>query len=175
MDAYADQYADYIEKKTETVVEDSEQKAIAYTINTCKDEVKGVFKDYIAEAADHLESEAVREALKRIPSGLPLLPPWGWWATMNVWYIDVQGEIPYLTVYDADNVPVPDAILGHKAIAYTRRWQEVRGPRGEVLGYDEPIDFEQKTCTFIIVPPGEQGIGDKIGGWDEKSEGFDAT
>ena len=127
----------------------------------------------MAEAADHLESEAIRDALKRIPSGLPLLPPWGWWATMNVWYIDIQGEIPALTVYDVDNVPVPDPILGHQATAYVRRWQRVTGTDGELLGYDEPIRFRQKTCTFIIVPPGEQGIGDKIGGWDEKSEGFD--
>ena len=112
LDDYADQYSDYIETKTETVVEEAEQKAISSTINACKEEVKGVFKDYMAEAADHLESEAIRDALKRIPSGLPLLPPWGWWATMNVWYIDVQGEIPDLTVYDVDNVPVPDPILG---------------------------------------------------------------
>ncbi|HEY3421760.1 MAG TPA: hypothetical protein VGK13_01280, partial [Methanocellaceae archaeon] len=172
LDDYADQYSDYIETRTEAVVEEAEQKAISSAIDACREEVKGAFKDYMAEAADHLESEAIRDALKRIPSGLPLLPPWGWWATMNVWYIDVQGEIPELTVYDVDNVPVPDPILGHNATAYVRRWQRITGMDGDMLGYYEPIKFRQRTCTFIIVPPGEQGIGDKIGGWEEKSEGF---
>ena len=134
LDEYADQYSDYIETKTETVVEDAEQKAISSAINACREEVKGVFKDYMAEAADHLESEAIRNALKRIPSGLPLLPPWGWWATMNVWYIEIQGEIPALTVYDVDSVPVPDPILGHQATAYVRKWQRVTGTRWRAAG-----------------------------------------
>jgi hypothetical protein len=172
LDAYVDQYAGYIETKTETMVIDAEQKAISATINACKEKIKGAFKDYMAEAASHAESQAIREALKRIPMGLPLLPPWGWWATMNVWYIDVQGQIPYLTVYDADTTPVPDPILGHKAIAYTRRQSVIKDDSGIVLGKNTPVKFHVETCAFIIVPPGEQGIGDKTGGWDEKSHGF---
>ncbi len=27
--------------------------------------------------------------------------------------------------------------------------------------------------TFVLVPPGVQGVGDKAGGWDEKSAGYD--
>jgi hypothetical protein len=89
-----------------------------------------------------------------------------------VWYIDVQGQIPYLTVYDADTTPVPDPILGHKAIAYTRRQSVIKDDSGIVLGKNTPVKFHVETCAFIIVPPGEQGIGDKTGGWDEKSHGF---
>jgi hypothetical protein len=94
---------------------------------------------------------------------------------MNVWYIEVQGEIPCLTVYDADITPVPDPLLGHKAIAYTRRHSVVKDGKGTVLGKNTPVRFNVETCTFIIVPPGEQGIGDKTGGWDEHSTGFRKT
>jgi hypothetical protein len=91
---------------------------------------------------------------------------------MNVWYIEIKGEIPYLAVYDTDNVPIPDPILGHRATLYVRRPETIRDDRG-ILGLNEPVHFNVKTCVFILVPPGEQGIGDKWGGWDEKSPGFD--
>lgn len=174
VDQYVDAYGDYVAGKVEETVLGAEQRAISSAINALNGRIKQVVKDFTAEAMDHAENEAVKAALKRIPSGLPLLPPWGWWATMNVWYIEIQGEIPCLTVYDVDNVPVPDTVLGHRAIAYTRRDIAIFGPDGLELGRNEPIKFSQKTCTFIIVPPGERGIGDKIGGWDEKSSGFDS-
>ncbi len=115
----------------------------------------------------------LENALSLVPSGLPLLPPWGWWATLNVWYIEVEGEIPVFTVYDADVEPVPDPVFGGRAMAYTRRHEVIRDDRGQTIGKNEPIRFSQHTCTFIIVPPGPQGVGDKAGGWDEKSPGFD--
>ena len=172
-DQYVDTYGDYIEGKTEEAVTGAEEKAVSYVINAMSDRIKQAFKDFTAEAADHAEDQAVNAALKRIPMGLPLLPPWGWWATMNVWYIEIKGEIPYLAVYDTDNEPVPDAILGQRATVYVRRPMLDIRDGDDILGNNEPIRFDQQTCVFIIVPPGEQGIGDKSGGWEEKSPGFD--
>src|SRR5271157_185671 len=172
-DQYVDSYGDYIEGKTEEAVTGAEEKAISGAINGLRDSIKQAFKDYMAEAASHVEDAAVNDALKRIPSGLPLLPPWGWWATMNVWYIEIKGEIPYLAAYDTDNEPVPDAILGQRATVYVRRPTIDIREGDVVLGNNEPVRFCQRTCVFIVVPPGEQGIGDKSGGWDEKSPGFD--
>jgi len=126
----------------------------------------------MAEAAGEAGDAAISAALKRIPMGLPLLPPWGWWATMNLWYIEIYGEIPYLAVYDTDNEPIPDPVLGQRATVYVRRpMLDIR--EGEIAGENEPIRFHVRTGTFIVVPPGPQGIGDKLGGWDEKSPGFD--
>ncbi len=115
----------------------------------------------------------LKKPWERYPSGLPLLPPYGWWATLNVWYIEVQGEIPVFTVYDADVEPVPDPIFGGIAMSYTRRHQAIYDDNGSMLGCNEPLKFTAKTSTFILVPPGLQGVGDKAGGWDEKSPGFD--
>jgi hypothetical protein len=85
----------------------------------------------------------------------------------------VQGEIPVFTVYDADAEPVPDPVFGGRAIAYTRRHEAIRDDQGHTIGMNEPVRFSLRTGTFILVPPGAQGVGDKTGGWDEKSQGFD--
>ncbi len=172
-DQYVDSYGDYIEGKAEEAILGAEERALSYVIDTLKDSIKQAFGDFAAAAADKAEDAVVGAALKRIPMGLPLLPPYGWWATMNVWYIEVIGEIPYLAVYDVDSEPVPDPILGQRATAYVRRPMLDIREGGVIMGSNEPVRFRQQTCTFIIVPPGAQGIGDKLGGWDEKSPGFD--
>ncbi|BAI63023.1 conserved hypothetical protein [Methanocella paludicola SANAE] len=171
-DEYVDAYGDYIAGKAEEAILGAEERAVSYVISTLSDSVKGVFKDFMAEAADKTGDAAISAALKRIPMGLPLLPPWGWWATMNLWYIEIYGEIPYLAVYDTDSEPIPDPVLGQRATVYVRRpMLDIR--EGEIMGSNEPVRFHIRTCTFIVVPPGPQGIGDKLGGWDEKSPGFD--
>jgi hypothetical protein len=171
---YVDEYGDYIAGKAEEAILGAEERAISYVITKVSDSVKGVFKDFIAEAAGKAGDAAISAALKRIPMGLPLLPPWGWWATMNLWYIEIYGEIPYLAVYDTDNEPIPDPVLGQRATVYVRRpMLDIR--EGEITGDNEPVRFHIQTCTFIVVPPGPQGIGDKLGGWDEKSPGFDGA
>jgi hypothetical protein len=169
---YVDCYGEYIEAKAEEAIMGAEDKALDSAISRLSDEIKRAFNDYMAEAASRAGDAAIEAALRRIPMGLPLLPPYGWWATMNVWYIEIYGEIPYLAVYDTDNEPVPDALLGQRATVYVRRPMLIQDEDG-IAGRNEPVRLHQQTCTFIIVPPGAQGIGDKLGGWDEKSPGFD--
>ncbi|MDI6897734.1 DUF7286 family protein [Methanocella conradii] len=169
---YVDCYGDYIEAKAEEAIMGAEEKALTSVVSALSDDIKQAFKDYMAEAASKDEDAAIGAALKRIPMGLPLLPPYGWWATMNVWYIEIYGEIPYLAVYDTDNEPVPDALLGQRATVYVRRPMLIH-EGNDIAGRNEPIRFHHQTCTFIIVPPGAQGVGDKLGGWEEKSTGFD--
>ena len=171
-DRYVDYYCDYLAGKAEKSVNMAIDKAVTGTVKALSDRAREVFKDYMAGSAGRMEDEAVQKALGRIPCGLPLLPPFGWWATMNLWYIEARGEIPYLAAYDTDNVPIPDPLLGQRATAYVRRPEVIRDEMG-ILGSNEPICFSLKTGVFIVVPPGEQGIGDKSGGWDEKSPGFD--
>lgn len=176
-DGYVDEYTDYVSRRVRDQVQNAEREAIRSVIDSVKGQVKGVINDFSQAAAEKVvqagTEAALGQAMSKVPSGVPLLPPYGWWATMNVWYIEVQGDIPYLTVYDADNEAVPNPVFGHEAPCYTRRWQMVTDPDGTVLGRNEPIRFCVKTCTFILVPPGPQGVGDKAGEWDEKSEGFE--
>ncbi|MBN1281171.1 MAG: hypothetical protein JXA00_05935 [Candidatus Thermoplasmatota archaeon] len=113
-----------------------------------------------------------------IPSGLPLLPPFGWWCTLNVWYIEVAGQIPFFTVVDTQDETLAHPFWGHTAQAYSR----TRGARyvdlnndgdlsaEELIGKNHPVDFSYATGSFIVVPPGKTGVGDRSGGWDELDE-----
>jgi hypothetical protein len=42
----------------------------------------------------------------------------------------------------------------------------------EIIGKNYPIEFKFTTGTFIVVPPGPKGIGDRSGGIDESSQEF---
>jgi hypothetical protein len=174
---YVDEYQAYVVRVTEEKVAGATHRAIAQVTGKLKDEIQDTFRDFSTSATEKIlvdgANAALEKALGLIPSGLPLLPPWGWWATLNVWYIEVHGEIPVFTVYDTDVEPVPDPVFGGRAIAYTRRHDVIRDDQGRAIGTNEPLRFSLRTGTFILVPPGAQGVGDKSGGWDEKSPGFD--
>ncbi len=174
---YVDEYQAYVVRITEEKVAGATHKAISQVTGKLKDEIRDTFRDFSASATEKILKDgadaALEKALGLVPSGLPLLPPWGWWATLNVWYIEVQGEIPVFTVYDADVEPVPDPVFGGRAIAYTRRHEVIQDDQGQTIGTNEPLRFSLHTGTFILVPPGARGVGDKAGGWDEKSPGFD--
>jgi hypothetical protein len=172
----SEEYIDYMAEKTKDMVVRAEEIAVAKTIDKLSDNIKNAFTSYTKKALEKAEkevlSEAMKKALGRVPNGLPLLPPWGWWATLNIWYIDVYGDIPYLAVYDTDT-SIPNPIFGHEAQFYTRYNKQVFDDNLTQIGDNMPISFQTSTCTFIVVPPGMQGVGDKIGGWEEKSEGYD--
>jgi hypothetical protein len=113
---------------------------------------------------------------KFIPAGLPLLPYIGWVITLNVWYIDVSGEIPYFQVVDTYDETNPDPFWGHSAQEYVRRHDKIFmliDDTGipKLIGINTPVSFDYSTVTIAIVPPNKlTGMGDRVGGWDEISE-----
>ncbi|MCD6172055.1 MAG: hypothetical protein J7J36_06575, partial [Thermoplasmata archaeon] len=136
--------------------------------NLLKEKVKNVASEGI---------EKIVKLNKLIPAGLPILPPFGWWCTLNVWYMEVSGYIPYFKVIDVSSETMPNAIKGGEAIEYVRKFIPDEDERaikidGLTIGYHKPISFGFKTGTFIIVPPGKTGVGDRIGGYDEKNYGI---
>ena len=175
VDSYQDMYANYIASKVEAVTADACERAIEGSISDHEEEITAMFKDFVAVADRYVEKESVKTALKAVPMGVPLLPPYGYWATLNVWYIEVDGEIPVFTVYDADCEPIPDPVFGHHAISHTRQRDLSIDDGYGIVGDNEPLKFHTETCTFIIVPPGKSGVGDRIGGWDEKSPGYNRS
>lgn len=115
---------------------------------------------------DHAkEKELITIGLRNInlfgPSGLPLLPPIApWFATLNIWTIEVQGRINKFEVQDIDNEVHPDSIFGHGAQVYVRKRGVVEDPanNNNYVGDNSPIEFSFTTGTFIVVPP--KSIGD---------------
>lgn len=166
-------YSAYIGNKTRLLSGDASDKSVASTLSGMNGSVEACFGKFVNSSAGLESDPAISAALKSIPLGLPLLPPYGYWATLNVWYIEADGELVDLVLYDADCEPVPDPVFGHRATLYRRQRDIIDDGMG-VLGSNEPVRFNVKTATFIVVPAGGAGVGDRTGGWDEKSPGYGA-
>jgi hypothetical protein len=119
-------------------------------------------------------------ALNTIPlknGGQQVLPPSPstvWVVTTNMWKIRVKGEFHQFQLHDFDNECHPHPIFGHEAQIYSREdYVDIRDPAtGSVLGDNMAIKFEFTTGTFIFVPPGPKGVGDRReGGTIENSIG----
>ena len=119
-------------------------------------------------------------ALNTIPlinGGQQVLPPspsTAWVATTNIWKIRVKGRFHQFHLYDFDNECHPHPIFGHEAQIYSRKYDvDIRDPAtGSIVGHNNPIQFEFTTGTFIFVPPGPKGVGDRLeGGTIENSIG----
>jgi hypothetical protein len=97
------------------------------------------------------------------PTGLPVLPTMEpWIATVNMWSIDVEGEYVKFEVQDGDNEVHPDPIFGHEVQVYVREEIPVYDPITKLpIGDNLRIKFNFTTGTFIVVPPGRTGVGDK--------------
>jgi hypothetical protein len=157
------------------------------TIDECFSNIDSELQDKLDDSADKLTGKAAEKVEKRletamrcVPAGLPLLPP-NWVCTVNLWEYDVKGMYKSFSVVDMDNECLVDPFFGHKGQMYVRGRNEVFHPidkdsRGLpiFLGYNEPIYFEFTGYSGSVVGPGPKGVGDKIGGREEKSPGYDS-
>ncbi len=77
-------------------------------------------------------------------------------------------------IIDADNECHPNPMFGHEAQVYIRKLdREIYDPATDsFIGDNMPMTFEFTTGTFIFVPAGPKGVGDRKGeGTNEKSIG----
>ncbi|MFO7677072.1 MAG: hypothetical protein R6V50_01635 [Thermoplasmatota archaeon] len=151
------------------------QLAITETIHNLRDILKDQF-NILSEKLEEWASDEISKIVSQfIPAGLPILPYIGWIITLNVWYVNVYGQIPYFQVVDAYDETLSHPFWGHIAQGYERRHSAIRiDINGDgipnYIGDNTPVDFEYKTATIAIVPPNKlTGMGDRIGGWDELS------
>ncbi|WP_321418292.1 hypothetical protein [uncultured Methanomethylovorans sp.] len=84
------------------------------------------------------------------------------------------------TLVDMDNECIVDPFFGHKGQMYVREDENVRHPSKVnldgspiSLGDNVPIYFAFNGYSATVVGPGPKGVGDKIGGREEKSPGYD--
>jgi hypothetical protein len=124
-------------------------------------------------------SKKLETALRCVPSGLPLLPP-NWVCTVNVWEYDVKGRYKSFTIIDVDNECIVDPFFGHKAQVYVREYKRINHPTKKnldgssvFLGINIPITFAFDGYAATVVGPGPKGVGDKVGGREEKSADYD--
>lgn len=171
-------YEEIIREKILLYVKMSLKGAISEAISMVSDEIKNLYTDMsellenkIRGMAQGIAEQTVKKINSIIPAGLPILPPFGWWCTINVWYVEVSGEIPYFKVIDSSLDSVPNYLKGNEPMEYVRTMLEetITTREGVIVGDSLPIEFGFKTGTFIVVPPGGTGVGDRVGGWDENN------
>lgn len=156
------------------------------TIDECFSNIDDELQAKLDDSADKLTGRAAETVEKRletamrcVPAGLPLLPP-NWVCTVNIWEYDVKGRYKSFSVVDMDNECIVDPFFGHKAQAYVRKKDRIFHPTkisldGKLIdiGDNTPVSFEFTGYSATVVGPGPKGVGDKIGGRDERSQGYD--
>nr|WP_049938220.1 hypothetical protein [Halorhabdus tiamatea] len=109
----------------------------------------------------------------RIAGGLPLLPvPTHWYATVNVWDVDVSGAYTRLEV-DA-NVGSPTKTTATTYVRENRTVSVDIAGESRRLGRGEPIDFTTRSVLIVVTPTGV-GVGDTDGENPECSPTYPAV
>ncbi len=148
-----------------------------------REEVKRVVGDTVANAtkrgADRIKDRWFGKVLSDVHAGLPVAPvPGYWYATANVWHVEVKGGYAKFTVRTPQGSPLETG-SSDRGVTYVRKTGRVRidvdddGDR-EVLGRTTPVSFETSTVVVVVVPPGPPGVGDTDGDADERSPGWSA-
>ncbi len=139
-----------------------------------QDEIGKVLKDTVSETARVTIEERLGGSLGRLPAGLPVAPaPGFWYATINLWRVEVAGEYARFTVRVPRGTPdVPGAQLNY--VRESGRVElDVDGDGSpERLGRTTRVRFRTGTEVAIAVPPGPQGVGDVDGNGIEESAGW---
>ncbi len=155
------------------------------TIDSSFEAINNELQGMVDESVDQLSEDVAERVSKRlektmnmVPAGLPVIPP-NWVFTINVWTYDVVGYYNQFRVIDNDNEVIFDPYFGHVGQVYVRQEEDVYHPFkkdefGFVLkvGKNMPMHFEFGGYAATIVGPGPKGVGDKVGGKTEESEGY---
>ena len=138
-------------------------------------EVAETLVENAVEEGVSVASEAVEERwgdqYVSVPAGLPMAPvPGYWYATVNGWKVDVDGE------YARFAVSVPDRV-GEEPLTYQRDGSAVEfdvtgDGEPERLGEASRVSFTLTTYVVVVVPPGGSGVGDVDGVMFDESEGW---
>ncbi|PSP93815.1 hypothetical protein BRC91_08980 [Halobacteriales archaeon QS_4_62_28] len=152
------------------------------TVNESRSATHLVARELAREVASRKAAQATKraygKALKRsfgaMPSGLPLAPaPSYWYATMNVWHVDVRGEYARFGVRASQGRPTTPG----GEFSYVRDGAPVtldvnQDGRPERLGRATRVSFNVSATVPVVVPPGKTGVGDVNGVTVEQSSGW---
>jgi hypothetical protein len=167
--------ADRLETRLDTAVADTLRTPAATVAEDRVVETLTRVKDRAATRASEaatrrLARTRLNETLGAVPAGVPVAPvPGYWYATVNVWEVNVRGAYARFTVRTERGAPTPGS-----AVRYVRDGSVVRldvdgDGRPERLGRDERVDFRTRTVVAVAVPPYRSGVGDVDGNADERA------
>jgi len=139
-----------------------------------REELRRAAKRTASNATERLRSRYGGRVLGRVAAGLPVAPlPGYWYATTNVWDVEVAGAYPRFTV----SAPAGGPDGGDGRVRYVRDGTTVTldvdgDGAAERLGRNERVSFRTWTVVIVVVPAGPSGVGDVDGNADERSPGW---
>jgi len=153
-----------------------ETSVVNRTANTVQEVARSEIQSAIEnEATGQVEDVAQRRLGQRVlPAGLPLAPPLtAWYATMNVWWVTIEGEYARFSVSAEHGTTA----VGSTQTTYAREDETVTldvdgDEANERLGENERVSFDIDTGVVVVVPPQPRGVGDKDGTAVETSAGW---
>lgn len=133
------------------------------------DELEGMLADGIEAGSERARARVLGERLGALPAGLPLAPiPGYWYATANVWVVDVSGQYERFAVRTNRGD-------GTGATTYLRDGRVAEVKHGDdrlELGSSERVSVRTTIAVVVVVPPGPRGVGDTDGSPIKHSDGW---
>lgn len=131
-------------------------------------------KGGVSRAGDAIQNRWFGKTMATVPSGLPVVPvPGYWYATMNVWQVDVGGTYARFSVTASYGTPSePGAAMTYSRSDETVALDVTGDGSSERLGRSTRLSFETWTAVVVVVPPNGKGVGDTDGNADERSTGW---
>lgn len=143
--------------------------AVEAARETYRDELEKTVERGVEAGSERARERVLGEELGAIPAGLPIAPvPGYWYATANVWYVDVGGTYERFAVRSDRGDPTGSVtyLRDGRTARLTHDGDTVR------LGSAERVSFRTETAIVVVVPAGGSGVGDTGGEMDERSEGW---
>ena len=174
--------SDRLELRMETRLDDELAESAARpsepTTTDAQDAVADRYGDQLEDRlADGFETVRERKQAERLggklgalPAGLPIAPvPGFWYATANVWYVNVTGEYERFAVRTnrSDGTAQTTYLRDNRTSSVTHDGES------QHLGRAEPVSFQTRTAVVVVVPPGPRGVGDTDGNPTKESPGWE--
>lgn len=139
-----------------------------------RDHLRSFVENRTAAAAAAARERWFGETVASVAAGLPVLPsPGYWYATVNVWTVEVRGAYPRFVVRAPTGAPDgPGAAARYVRENATVRLDVDGDGSDEVLGGNRRVAFRSGTVVTVAVPPGKSGVGDVDGQAEERSGGW---
>ncbi|MCO8268253.1 hypothetical protein NKF06_17095, partial [Haloferax sp. AB510] len=157
------------------------QRLTNRTVETTRSARQQALSDMATDAAMNATEDAVTDRLndtldsrfgksfKRVPAGMPVAPvPGYWYATVNVWDVEVAGEFAQFRVHARGDAESLTYARDGSTVALD--WDD--DGVAETVGRGDRVAFDVETAIVVAVPPSGVGVGDIDGDADERSEGW---